>query len=280
MVNPTTTPTTTADPNNTATTSNSNQVRPAVAIYEREDIAFCLCWKPDSIQHYTSTAGYQRSPRDSAQRISDAIFSLAASIGILASQAIHPVLLASKEEALHPVLTVMERVYSLAGALDIDLVEVVQQKTEINKMKYPKELCLGEVEIQKYTTYSNQTGISRDEDVKLSNKQTKGSLVGIPAGVVKKRFEENLPQLMALVTQCSRERGWLENYDTPTLVCSLLCELGELMELIQWKDKSDLVVYQDAMDGLSRELADITIYCLHFLRELENNKEDRSGNSK
>jgi len=211
--------------------------------------------------------------RDSAQRISDAIFSLAASIGMLASKAVNPVQLASNKEDPHPVLIVMERVYSLAGALDIDLVEVVQQKTEINKMKYPKELCLGEVEIQKYTIYSDQTGISRDEDVKLSNNQTKRSPVGIPASVVKKRFEENLPQLMALVTQCSRERGWLENYDTPTLVCSLFCELGELMELIQWKDKSDLVVYHDAMDGLSRELADITIYCLHFLRELEINNE-------
>jgi len=86
--------------------------------------------------------------------------------------------------------------------------------------------------------------------------------------------------LILLVTQCSRERGWLENYDTPTLVCSLFCELGELMEIIQWKDKSDLATYHDAMDGLSRELADITIYCLHFLRELDANKEDNSGISK
>jgi len=228
-----------------------------------------------------STTGHQTSDRnvarDSAKRISNAIFSLAASIGLLASKAMHPVQLASNKDDPHPVLMVMERVYSLAGALDVDLVEVVCQKTEINKMKYPKELCIGEVEIQKYTTYSNQTGIHKDEDVKLSNNQTKRSLAGIPASVVKKQFEKNLPQLMALVTQCSRERGWLENYDTPTLVCSLFCELGELMETIQWKDKSDLVVYHDAMDGLSRELADITIYCFHFLRELDANKEDGNG---
>jgi len=231
-----------------------------------------------------STTGYRTShsnvARDSAQRISDAIFSLAASIGMLASKAVNPVPPDNNEKALHPVLIVMERVCSLAGALDIDLVEVVQQKTEINKMKYPKELCLGEVEIQKCTTCSNQTGMSRDKDVKLSNNQTKRSLVGIPASVVKKRFEENRPQLMALVTQCSRERGWLESYDTPTLVCSLFCELGELMETIQWKDKSDLAVHHDVIDGLSRELADITIYCLHFLTELEANKEDSSEISK
>jgi len=231
-----------------------------------------------------STMGYQTSDRnaarDSAKRISDAIFSLGASIGMLASKAMHHVQLASNEEDPHPVLTVMEQIYSLAGALDIDLTEVVRQKIEINKMKYPKELCLCEVEIQKHTTYSNQTGISRDEDVKFNNNQTKRSLVGITTSVVKKRFEENLPHLILLVTQCSRERGWLENYDTPTLVCSLFCELGELMEIIQWKDKSDLATYHDAMDGLSRELADITIYCLHFLRELDANKEDNSGISK
>jgi len=111
--------------------------------------------------------------RDSAQHTSDAVFSLAASIGLLASKAMHPVQLASNKEAPHPVLTVMEQVCSLAGALDINLVDVVWQKTEINKMKCPKELCLGEVEIQKHTTYSNKTGISRDKDVKLSNNQTK-----------------------------------------------------------------------------------------------------------
>jgi len=70
------------------------------------------------------------------------------------------------------------------------------------------------------------------------------------------------------VTDFSKVRGWLRNYDLHTLVCSLFSEMGELVDLIQWKDKLSMKTYNDVREGLARELADITIYSLHMLREL------------
>ena len=193
-----------------------------------------------------------------AQEISKAIFALAGSIGLLAQQIV--------DVQAHLITDVFHQVFILAGKLDIDLVVAVQQKIEINKLKYPKELCRKEVAIKKHTTYTQVTGIKNDSEVRLENKAW--SRTSVPMDIVCHHFHQHLPVLLASATKCSMERGWLGSYSTQSLVCSLFCEMAELMELIQWKDRSDIETYEEARDGLTRELADITIYCIHFGREL------------
>jgi NTP pyrophosphatase (non-canonical NTP hydrolase) len=195
-----------------------------------------------------------------AEEISKSIFALAGSIGRLSSNvgAIQPCM----------IIEVFDRIFSLAADLDIDIVTAVQEKVEINKLKYPKELCQKETTIKKYTNYSGVTGIAKDAELSLSTGLQSWSQLPISVEVVRVRFQHHLPQLLQAATDCSRERGWLGNYSQQSLVCSLFCEMAELMELIQWKDTSKLKTYSGLRDGLTRELADVTIYCIHFLREL------------
>jgi len=193
-----------------------------------------------------------------AEEISNAIFALAGSIGLLAQRIvdIQPEMV---EDVFH-------QIFTLAGKLDVDLVVAVQQKIEINKLKYPKELCCEEIAIKKYTAYTQSTGIKNDSDVRLES--TAWSHTKVPMEIVRSNFQQHLPVLLASATECSMERGWIGSYSTQSLVCSLFCEMAELMELIQWKDMSNIDTYGEARDGLTRELADITIYCIHFGREL------------
>jgi len=96
-----------------------------------------------------------------AEEIRNAIFALAGSIGILA-QRIVDIQANMIEDVLH-------QIFTLAGKLDVDLVVAVQQKIEINKLKYPKELCRKEIAIKKYTAYTQSTGIKNDSDVRLES---------------------------------------------------------------------------------------------------------------
>jgi len=159
-----------------------------------------------------------------AEEISNAIIALAGSIGLLA-QRIVDIQANMIEDVLH-------QIFTLAGKLDVDLVVAVQQKIEINKLKYPKELCLEEIAIKKYTAYTQSTGIKNDSDVRLES--TAWSHTSVPMEIVRSNFQQNLPVLLASATECSMERGWIGSYSTQSLVCSLFCEMAELMELILW----------------------------------------------
>jgi len=193
-----------------------------------------------------------------AEEISNAIFALAGSIGLLAQNIV--------DIQANMITDVLHQVFILAGKLNVNLVMAVEQKIEINKLKCPKELCHKEVAIKKHTECTQSTGIKNDSDVKLNI--TAWSKTSVPLEIVRSNFQQHLPVLLASATECSMERGWIGSYSTQSLVCSLFCEMAELMELIQWKDMSNIDTYGEARDGLTRELADITIYCIHFGREL------------
>ena len=168
----------------------------------------------------------------------------------------------------------LDRVISTTSILGLDLAVLVQKKILVNEKKYPIHLCQMETETKKYTCYSSVTGIERDSDVPLGleinpvRPDANHLSLTIHHQSNMDRFQRLLLDLQHRVTDFSKVRGWLRNYDLHTLVCSLFSEMGELVELIQWKDKSSLKTYNDVREGLARELADITIYSLHMLREL------------
>jgi len=156
------------------------------------------------------------STKPLAEEISNAIFALAGSIGLLA-QRIFDIQASMIEDVLH-------QIFTLAGNLDVDLVVAVQQKININKLKYPKELCRKEVAIKKYTEYTQSTGIKNDSDVKLNIKAW--SQTSVPLEIVSSHFQQHLPVLLASATECSMERGWIGSYSTQSLVCSLFLRNG------------------------------------------------------
>lgn len=208
--------------------------------------------------------------------ISKSVFDLGGAIGSLSTMVGQrsPVSnLGNQVKIVLHVKIVLEHVVTLASLLGLDLVVLVKKKLLVNEKKYPSHLCLREREIKKYTYYSSVTGIRTDGDVPLGleillSRDRDGAS---PHQINREKFQRYYFDLLNRVTEFSRLRGWLNKYDLPTLVCSLFSEFGELVELIQWKDKNSMTTYYEVQEGLARELADITIYCFHMLREVRKN---------
>ncbi len=76
-----------------------------------------------------------------------------------------------------------------------------------------------------------------------------------------------LDELMGLIRRFARERDW-EQFNKPTaLAVSASIEMGELLELFQWKTNEDVETAlqdEDFKDALSGEIADVLVYLLRI----------------
>jgi len=145
-------------------------------------------------------------------------------------------------------------------SLQLNLVLSVREKLELNKRKYPVELCKGKA--GKYTQYSQQTGITPANQ--FTNKKTKDH-TSATNGCFISEFLPALPELANEIIEFATARDW-EQYHTPrNIILALLGEVGELAEIVQWKgDENNIKLSSKELEQLSHELADVTIYLLRL----------------
>lgn len=155
------------------------------------------------------------------------------------------------------------------------LVKSFRKKLEHNKKKYDVKAMRASLRaisgdgsvsmgIEKYTTYSRDTGvtkISNDTEVFL----LEGDLL-VPGGYFSVAGIE-LDRLRDEAEEFARERGWDEStYSLPRIACVLISELGEFFDAIQWQDPcarvSDLSL--STRNRLGAELADVFICYLQY----------------
>lgn len=156
-------------------------------------------------------------------------------------------------------VALLNQVIHLADLLSIDLVYVVETKMELNRRKYPVHLCKGKA--GKYTEYSGHTGITKDQgQTTLTNADGKKD-IEYNSSV----FVRDLPVLTNRIRQFAIDRDW-QIYHTPrNLLLALTGELGELIELVQFKgDDLHCTFTPPELDKLGQETADVTIYLLRL----------------
>ena len=81
-------------------------------------------------------------------------------------------------------------------------------------------------------------------------------------------FIAALPDLTLAIHRFSEDRLWSVFNSPRNLLLALVGEIGELAEILQWKGDDDNggspVLTLSEHDKLSQELADVTIYLIHF----------------
>ena len=170
-------------------------------------------------------------------------------------------------EQEHLIIRIILGLIRMSSMLSISLVSCIQTKMLINSQKYNKELCLSSGgSIEKYTAYSEITGIFSDKTVKMNLDH----ITNTNDEKQKREFVESYKSLYMLVSDFAQGRNWINRYDQQTLLISLFCELGELAEVLQWEDARKAVkqLSNDQTDRLAGEIADVAIYSIHFLREI------------
>lgn len=177
----------------------------------------------------------------------------------------------------------MYHLHQTATALDLDLLLAIEAKMELNKLKYPVELCKGKA--GKYTQYSKVTGVTATNQSTLDRMATHQAM---PLSVLVDR----LPALTQEIAAFAEARKWSQFHTPRNLILALLGEVGELAELVQWKgdqvlptpnvnddqdganspssealtpqNQSPMGLTSSELDKLSQELADVTIYSLRI----------------
>lgn len=70
-------------------------------------------------------------------------------------------------------------------------------------------------------------------------------------------------ELQAQLQDFAGERGWTKYHTPRNLALALGGEVGELMEILQWRTDAEVAAFAETEEGrsaLGDELADITIY--------------------
>jgi len=152
----------------------------------------------------------------------------------------------------------------LSNICHVDLRVSILKKIELNRKKYPVELCKGDK--RKYTVYSSQTGITEKEgqstiDMKPVDKFThnnQSSYLAYPS----------ICQITSQIRDFSTEREWNTLHTPRSLLLAMIGELGELSEMFQWSGDDNNFFFDEwtetMIDHFHQELADVTIYCLRL----------------
>lgn len=79
--------------------------------------------------------------------------------------------------------------------------------------------------------------------------------------------ERSLQDLMEIIREFVRARGWERFHKPESLAVSASIEIGELLELFQWLDDSEIEDYlknEKYRSKLSEEIADVLIYIIRL----------------
>jgi NTP pyrophosphatase (non-canonical NTP hydrolase) len=154
---------------------------------------------------------------------------------------------------------------SIADEFGFPMAEVINAKMALNRRKYNAELCRESARVDKYTIYSEKTGVYKDADVPvLPGEATRGNSFAT--------LSKLQDAFAAEVCAFASERNWLHHYNTESVMLSLYSEFGELSSTLQWENQTTTInsMHHDKRDAIARELADIIIYVFHLTRLLSS----------
>lgn len=158
---------------------------------------------------------------------------------------------------------------SMCGVLELSLVAVMVRKVYVNALKYQTKVCLdkqiidGRV-IPKYTAYAG-TEQKYDKNMPFMPAEM-GSIFFLPGNKVASELQRDETMVHELIADFARERNWLGSYTNGLLRLSLFSEIGEICNELEWLDP-DKELDQRKKDAVAMELADVTIYLFHIIRE-------------
>lgn len=169
---------------------------------------------------------------------------------------------------------IIQCVLRISHSLCFDMKVVVTNKIALNKQKYPANLCRSAADkpgIDKYWTHCWYTGISKGTPCIVL--EGGGHLLPQQTfDVYEQGFHGNAVYFNNIVLQFAEDRHWLAKYTASNTFMALSSEVGELAEHFHWLpsagDKSTAPTQGPRVDNnaVAGELADVLIYCLHFLR--------------
>lgn len=178
----------------------------------------------------------------------------------------------------HALTELFDGLVVLGANLGVDIADAVKRKMKLNNRKYKATLVLASKDIKKYTEYSAETGIKTDSEVLIITKDER--IAAVDCDDCKAAFVAQFGIIMEDVRKFAIARNWLDAYTVKEVVLSLYCEIGELAEVLSWKNNErDLFEIStekfDVVDRLARELADIAIYGFHLCRILSGGMDVR-----
>lgn len=167
----------------------------------------------------------------------------------------------------------IRKVLEMAFEISLDMDKVVKSKMKNNSIKYPVEECLTSKDIQKYTAHSSKTGITDDSRMMVLDKEC-NALEGVSYNRYEDMFKMGISTLEMIIYDFANDRNWLDKYTATNTLLALSSEIGELLELFHWypsKPGETVVVDRERLAG---EMADVLIYCFHYVR-LANSRNEK-----
>eukprot|EP00980_Cylindrotheca_fusiformis_P016118 scaffold4790_cov98-Cylindrotheca_fusiformis.AAC.2 len=157
----------------------------------------------------------------------------------------------------------LQALWETAKSLNLDLILAIHNKLELNNRKYPVELCKGKA--GKYTQYSAQTGVTKDNQ-SMDVVEMEMTSDGQSSSMNVQPLVKALPTVANTIHDFATARSWAQYHTPRNLVLALLGEVGELAEILQWNDDKDETTLPSTklLDQLSQELADVSIYLLRL----------------
>ena len=163
----------------------------------------------------------------------------------------------------------LEFIFMITALFGFSIVEILNSKIMINKLKYPIQECLNDRKISK----KKKSFTSKKNPVLYTRRIFTTNMD------VKQAFLAEFPHLIQITNQFGQERGWQDEYTQENLLLSLAAEFGEAAEILQWMDKETKLkdLQEELVNRIAGEIADITIYLLHMCRKLSIDKQSISN---
>lgn len=128
--------------------------------------------------------------------------------------------------------------------------------------------------VDKYTKYSDVTGITADKGQSTSSFLQNNEVVsmnndtGHDESIETKKsnamFEKHIPSLTTIIRKFTIEREWEQYHKPRNLMLALVGELGELAELFLWRNDDMQHLTEQEFDKIEQEIADVMIYLIRL----------------
>lgn len=157
----------------------------------------------------------------------------------------------------------------LFNLLEIPLSLMFERKMAHNRKKYTVKECQrssNDVEVKKYTQLAKVTGVTKktnDDEQYLNEEEF------IDPGKMGENASLNFAKMIEDVSKFADERGWSkDDYNIPRIICCMVSELGELLDVLQWKPGNSTIdtVSLETRNKIAAELTDILVYYIHYER--------------
>jgi dCTP diphosphatase len=149
---------------------------------------------------------------------------------------------------------VLAEIILAVEACEMEIGVCILKKMKLNEKKYPVELVKGRS--GKYTSYSDQTGITKTKGQSTLEMQIHDEGV------------KTVEEMMVFIQKFATDRLWSRFHTPRSLVLAIMGELGELAELFQWKGDGEANGMegwtQEDLDHVGQEFADVAIYLLRL----------------